>query len=140
MNRAKCMQYMASIEVPYAIVSLDLDRLKYVNDTYGHLEGDRMIKAFAALLNKSFEGATLIGRTGGDEFLVAFENPAADVCDKCIRALEKNMDEFNKDHDRFTLSASSGYAYSTEAPNGNFEDIFYLADTRMYEMKETHHA
>lgn len=140
MNRAKCMQYMASIEVPYAIVSLDLDRLKYVNDTYGHLEGDRMIKAFAALLNKSFEGATLIGRTGGDEFLVAFENPAADVCDKCIRALEKNMDAFNKDHDRFTLSASSGYAYSTEAPNGNFEDIFYLADTRMYEMKETHHA
>ncbi len=139
-NRAKCSQYHAAMENPYAVVSLDLDKLKYVNDTLGHLEGDKMIKAFADILRESFIGASIIGRTGGDEFLVIFDNPAADICDKCIRALEKNLAAFNQKGERFTLSASTGYAYSNELQGGSFEDIYYLADTRMYEMKEKHHA
>ena len=140
MNRAKCMQYLVSVKEPYAIVSLDLDKLKFVNDTYGHLEGDRMIKAFSELLKKAFSSADLIGRTGGDEFLVAFEKPAADTCDKCIMELEKYIEEFNSRGNRFTLSVSTGYAYSTEAEGSGYENIFYLADSRMYKMKETHHA
>ena len=66
MNRAKCMQYLASVSGAYAVVSLDLDKLKAVNDTYGHSEGDKMIKSFADLLVKAFEKAAIIGRTGGD--------------------------------------------------------------------------
>ena len=138
MNRAKCMQYGATLKGDYAIISLDVDRLKYVNDTYGHLEGDRMLKTFANYLTESFKGAGLIGRTGGDEFLVIFEKPSADVCDKCIRVLEKNMDDFNRRDDKFKLSASAGYAYSYEA-GGRMSDVFYLADSRMYKMKEKHH-
>ena len=140
MNRAKSTQYIVSLDVPYALVSLDLDRLKYVNDTYGHIEGDKMIKAFADILRKSFEGASLIGRMGGDEFLVVYEKPDAYVCDKSIQMLKENMNEFNKENDIFTLSASAGYAYSYEVDDGNFESVFYLADSRMYEMKEKHHA
>lgn len=53
-NRAKCMQYMAALKGAYAVVSLELDRLKEVNDRYGHLEGDKMIKTFADLFITSF--------------------------------------------------------------------------------------
>ena len=140
MNRGKCMQYAATLTGPYAVVSLDLDRLKYVNDTFGHLEGDRMIKTFSMYLEKDFEGASLIGRTGGDEFIVFFTEPGADVCDRCIRSLEDDMRKFNKGKDKITLSASAGYAYSYEAESGEFEDVFYLADSRMYQVKEKHHA
>lgn len=140
MNRGKCMQYAATLRGSYAVVSIDLDRLKYVNDTFGHLEGDRMIKTFAMYLEKDFEEASLIGRTGGDEFIVFFKNPGADVCDRCIRSLEDDMEEFNKGKEKFTLSASAGYAYSYEAKTGDFDDVFYLADSRMYQMKEKHHA
>ncbi len=140
MNRGKCMQYAATLKGPYAVVSLDLDRLKYVNDTFGHLEGDRMIKTFSRYLENAFAGASLIGRTGGDEFIVFFKDPGADVCDRSIRTLEHDMEEFNKGDDKFTLSASAGYAYSYEAKSGEFEDVFYLADSRMYQMKEKHHA
>ena len=139
MNRAKCMQFFAALNGPYAIVSIDLDRLKSVNDTFGHLEGDRMIRAFSDLVKKAFEGASLIGRTGGDEFVVIFESPTADVCDRAIRSLEEYMQEYNKGNEKFTLSASAGYAYSNELTGAQIEDVYFLADTRMYKMKEAHH-
>lgn len=140
MNRARCSQFYATLSGNYAVVSLDLDRLKYVNDTLGHLEGDRMIKAFATLITEAFEGASLIGRTGGDEFIVVFENPTADVCDKSIRRLEAGMDRFNKSDGTFFLSASCGYAYSYEVNSKKYKDVFYLADQRMYKVKEKHHG
>lgn len=140
MNRARCSQFYATLSGNYAVVSLDLDRLKYVNDTLGHLEGDRMIKAFATLITEAFEGASLIGRTGGDEFIVVFENPTADVCDKSIRRLEAGMDRFNKSDGTFFLSASCGYAYSYEVNSKEYKDVFYLADQRMYKVKEEHHG
>ncbi|MBP3262647.1 GGDEF domain-containing protein [Pseudobutyrivibrio sp.] len=140
MNRARCSQVTATLSGNYAVVSLDLDRLKYVNDTLGHLEGDRMIKAFATLITEAFEGASLIGRTGGDEFVVVFENPTADVCDKSIRRLEAGMDRFNKSNGTFFLSASCGYAYSYEVNSKKYKDVFYLADQRMYKVKEEHHG
>ncbi|MBE5920586.1 MAG: GGDEF domain-containing protein [Pseudobutyrivibrio ruminis] len=140
MNRARCSQFYATLSGNYAVVSLDLDKLKYVNDTLGHLEGDRMIKAFATLITEAFEGASLIGRTGGDEFIVVFENPTADVCDKSIRRLEAGMDKFNKSDGTFFLSASCGYAYSYEVNSKEYKDVFYLADQRMYKVKEEHHG
>jgi diguanylate cyclase (GGDEF)-like protein len=140
MNRAKCMQFTKTLSGPYAVVSIDLDRLKTVNDSHGHLEGDRMIKSFAELLVKAFQGASLIGRTGGDEFMVIYENPSSNVCDMAIRQLEDDMNEFNQKGEIFNLSASMGYAYSSERSSMGFTDVFYLADSRMYEMKEKHHA
>ncbi|WP_026651568.1 GGDEF domain-containing protein [Butyrivibrio proteoclasticus] len=138
MNRAKCMQYGETLEGDYALVSLDLDKLKYVNDTFGHNEGDRMLKAFADILVDSFIGANIIGRLGGDEFIVIFEKPSKDVCDKCISLMQKNIQAFNEKKEKFTLSASAGYAYSKEADT--IDDVYFLADSRMYEMKEKHHA
>ncbi len=138
-NRGSCMQYFATLQDTYALVSFDLDNLKKVNDTYGHLEGDRMIKSFAELLKKAFPHADMIGRMGGDEFVVAIENPGPEACSKGIRALEKLIEEFNDTSDNFKLSASSGYAYSTERRMHKMEDVFMLADSRMYQMKEKHH-
>ncbi len=140
MNRAKCMQYVASVTGPYAVVSLDLDRLKFINDTFGHIEGDKMLKTFAGILEKAFEGAAVIGRTGGDEFMVVYRDPSENVCKEAVDKLQQLTAEFNdKKSERFTLSASAGYAYSSEI-SGGFEEVYYLADTRMYEMKDKHHA
>ena len=140
MNRAKCMQYLASVKGSYALVSLDLDRLKTVNDQFGHNEGDKMIKTFADLLTKAFEKASIIGRTGGDEFLVAFEDPSSTICSESIQKLQRLMDEFNQNNtEKFTLSASAGYAYSYEDKDAIMDNVFYLADERMYKMKEEHH-
>ncbi len=140
MNRAKCMQYMASVHGKYAIISLDLDNLKPVNDSLGHIEGDRMIKSFAAILKDTFDGASLIGRTGGDEFLVAIENSAPGICQDLIDELEEKMEKFNQNEKAINLSASSGYAYSSEVKGNDSNAVYILADSRMYKVKERHHA
>ncbi len=139
MNRAKCMQYMASLNGNYAVISLDLDNLKPINDTLGHIEGDRMISSFANIMKRSFVGAQLIGRTGGDEFIVAIENPAPDTCDIMLQNMEERIAEFNKNDKTINLSSSYGYAYSTEVKSKNANDVFMLADSRMYKVKEEHH-
>ncbi len=140
MNRAKCMQYMASVRGKYAIISLDLDNLKPVNDTLGHVEGDRMIQSFADIMKQSFVGAALIGRTGGDEFLVIIENPGKTTCDDMLTDLQSRLEFFNNRDDKINLSASCGYAYSNEVTSNDANDVFMLADSRMYKVKEEHHA
>ena len=140
MNRAMCMQYAATLTADYAVVSLDLDRLKYVNDTFGHIQGDQMIKNFAEILNEAFSTANIIGRTGGDEFLVIYKNPNAMICNEAIELMEEKIKEFNQRETLYKISASAGYAYSFEVKDGKYDEVFYLADTRMYEMKEKHHA
>ena len=55
---------------PLTLLALDLDKLKYVNDTFGHAAGDEVIKSFAARINKAIRGSDLAIRQGGDEFLL----------------------------------------------------------------------
>ncbi len=140
MNRAKCMQYMASVHGKFAIISLDMDNLKTVNDSLGHLEGDHMIKEFSDIMKQAFSGAQLIGRTGGDEFIVGLENPAPGDCERMITDLESRMEDFNKKSKTLSLSSSCGFAYSSEVSSKSAQDVFNLADSRMYEIKEKHHT
>ena len=138
-NRAACRPVFATLTGEYAIVSLDLDRLKFVNDNYGHLEGDRMLATFGKFLKKAFSEADLVARTGGDEFTVLFKNPSNKLLNSCIERLEEEMQAFNEAGDVIKLSASIGYAFSYEVNSRRYRDVFSLADQRMYEMKEAHH-
>lgn len=140
MNRAAYADYCATADGEYGLVSLDLDRLKQVNDTLGHTEGDRMLKTFANLLKKTFDEATILARTGGDEFVAVFNNVDSEVIEKCLSNLREEMKAFNDKNETFTLSASAGYAFSHEVESKKIHDVFYLADQRMYEMKEAHHG
>ncbi len=140
MNRAKCMQYMASVQGNFALISLDMDNLKTVNDSLGHQEGDRMLSSFADILKQTFAGSALIGRTGGDEFLIAIENPAKGTCEKLIDDLRSRIKTFNQTEKSFNLSTSCGFAYSDEVSEKDANSVFVLADNRMYEEKESHHA
>ena len=140
MNRAALSEFYSALRGNYGIVSIDLDRLKYVNDNMGHMAGDRMLKAFANILKKSFKPAGIIARTGGDEFLVVFQSANELLCKKCIDEMNREMAEFNSSNDEFTLSASAGFAFNHEVKSGRYQDVFYLADQRMYKMKEAHHG
>ncbi|WP_026526094.1 GGDEF domain-containing protein [Butyrivibrio sp. VCD2006] len=140
MNRAKCMQYMAAVQGKFAIISIDMDNLKPVNDTLGHQEGDRMLKTFADIMKQSFSSAELVGRTGGDEFLVAIENPRPGICEEMISDLRSRLEAFNSHETTLNLSASCGFAYSFEVPDNNANSVFVLADNRMYKEKDIHHS
>jgi diguanylate cyclase (GGDEF)-like protein len=123
----------------YAVVSLDLDRLKKVNDTMGHIEGDKMIKAFANILAESFASADLIGRNGGDEFIVIMKGRDVARCESLLSKLKLEIAVANDKETEFRYSASWGYAGNHEVDSPSVKDIYMLADTRMYAMKDEHH-
>lgn len=141
-NRARCEQLMNAISEEhgnYAIISLDLNRLKYVNDNLGHHEGDRLLTGFATILTDCFWDANLIGRMGGDEFIVILMEDRTVNLTKRIHELYSMINEWNNKEQMFKYSVSYGYAYSHEVPNGQAKEVYMLADNRMYEMKREHH-
>jgi len=142
-NRARCEQVMNVISQErsiYVIISIDLNKLKMVNDTYGHHEGDRLLTGFATILTDCFWDANLIGRMGGDEFVVIMLGEHTASCTKRIHEFHSLMSDWNRKEQVFQYSASYGYAYSYEVPNSSSNEVYMLADSRMYEMKKEHHG
>ena len=120
----------------FTIISFDLDDLKHVNDTLGHAEGDRMLRAFSGMLRETFADATLAGRMGGDEFLVVLTEDQRENVQDRLEELTKKTTAFNLTEKVFQLHFSYGIAGSGEAKLGRrAHDIYMLADARMYDMK-----
>ncbi len=116
---------------------MDIDYLKKVNDEYGHPEGDRYLKAFAQLLKEVFRESDIIGRIGGDEFLVL----AVDVNDGCESLLQSRLmekiQEYNiQSHLPLPLSASLGISFYSNQTDLTIEELIAEADSRMYEVKK----
>ena len=142
-NRARCEQVMDLLtkeRAQYTIISLDLNKLKQVNDTLGHHEGDRLLSGFATILSDCFLDANLVGRMGGDEFIVILTDERALGTTKRIHELYSMINDWNHKEQVFQYSASYGYAYSYEVPSGSAQEVYMLADSRMYEMKREHQS
>ena len=87
---------------------IDLDDFKQVNDKHGHLVGDRLIKAFAAVVQHSIRKIDILGRYGGDEFIVILPEAEIDIAKKVALRLQKNLLDYQinvlGDISRFTAS------------------------------------
>ena len=122
-----------------ALIYLDMDNLKRINDTGGHKMGDRALVEVAFILKKSFRESDIIGRLGGDEFaIMAMEVTQMNVDALTGRLLEK-LEHFNTRSSAeagFTLSLSMGV--STRAPDGTeaVEELLSRADVLMYAQKK----
>merc|ERR1712078_194254 len=79
---------------PIAVVMLDIDRFKRVNDTYGHLVGDEVIRMLANLLRQRLRTTDLIGRYGGEEFVVALPGCGATKAVEIIDELRESFAQF----------------------------------------------
>ena len=141
-NRAKCEQFFAELTGDYTIISLDLDYLKYTNDNFGHAQGDKLIHGFAQILKGSFTDASLIGRMGGDEFLVVLPYVDEERTQRDIDCFTDLMKHKNETETGLRFSASWGHAASNDPElNGNVtaNRVYLLADQRMYVLKNLHH-
>jgi len=117
-------------------VHFDVNRLKKVNDTFGHAEGDRHIIAAANVISESFGEYGECFRVGGDEFFVILDaKNCDDIYPKCIEkciAMQKNYNETEKPPVELQLAyGMAEYIYSDGSP----EKAEQLADSRMYEKK-----
>ena len=117
------------------MIFIDVDHLKYINDTYGHLAGDRALIDTARVLRESCREADIIARLGGDEFValltVDSDQTAELVCDR----IKGRVETHNREIDRgYELSLSVG-ATRSKAEGTMLADLLAQADTALYEQK-----
>lgn len=116
----------------FSIIILDVDFFKQVNDTFGHLTGDTILKDFAKVLENQLRSCDVIGRWGGEEFLIICKETNLDQA--CLLAqrlhAKLNCTVFN---DAGTVTASFGVACIDEA--AELDSLVSLADKRLYYAK-----
>lgn len=109
------------------VIQFDMNGLKYINDNYGHLEGDKALATIANVIVKSVNRNMYAYRLGGDEYIVIANNCPEDE-------IKKTIDKF-----KYLLSATAyrcsiGYAYRSDK-NQSFTDLLKEAEKKMYEDK-----
>jgi diguanylate cyclase (GGDEF)-like protein/PAS domain S-box-containing protein len=121
----------------YAVIFLDLDRFKDVNDSLGHLIGDQLLVATARLLKSILRPMDTVARLGGDEFVILLEDirDVSDVTRVAERIQRKLMQATLLPNHTIFMSASLGIVLSTTGYKRP-EDILRDADTAMYRAKE----
>ncbi|MBQ8922875.1 MAG: GGDEF domain-containing protein [Oscillospiraceae bacterium] len=124
------------------LISADLDRLKYINDTFGHLEGDNAICTVAQALLHAAGKDDIVARFGGDEFAVGGILPAADA-EAHYAAFREHFQNYLKKYNEisqnpYPVEASIGFY--AEALNSDFDldSMIKVADDRMYAEKLAH--
>jgi len=145
-NRRMMHQYLTNVleqasvdDTHVALLFLDLDRFKLVNDTLGHTHGDELLVAVAKRLNEHMRPTDLVTRIGGDEFMIVLGqilsvSQALDLANRLRFSLRA---PFIVNEMEFYVSASIGLAFASgDDPNANAEILVRDADTAMYQAKE----
>lgn len=116
----------------------DLDKLKNINDAYGHEAGDYAIATVGKVLREVFSDEDVIGRIGGDEFVIlTHENPMN--IEDSIQKVSKSLDQLNQTERKpFKISMSFGYAVYDKEIISDFESLIKAADQKLYIDKHQH--
>jgi diguanylate cyclase (GGDEF)-like protein/putative nucleotidyltransferase with HDIG domain len=133
---ARCRRTGTSL----AVMVCDLDNFKQINDLYGHLEGDNLLKDFAGHLKESCRGYDYVARMGGDEFVIVAPGLSPEVSnEKASRLNQLAIEAGKKITGRNLVALSVGTAFCPE-DSFDVERLLAEADRRMYSMKKIHHS
>lgn len=119
-----------------ALVIIDVDNFKDINDTHGHDFGDRVLVKLAECLKKHTKGGDIVGRWGGEEFLVLLYDTSINSAADLIRKIKDSFqrEALNNRGSRVPVTFSAGIATLDRADD--FESVLRLADKRLYLAKE----
>lgn len=122
---------------PTTVVMLDIDHFKHVNDTYGHPVGDRVIAAMGVLLRQRLRHTDIIGRYGGEEFLIVLPDCPLDNAVGIMEALRTHFAalSYSWEGGQFSCTLSAGMACTADFPTLNASDLLEKADQALYKAK-----
>lgn len=123
-----------------SLMILDIDNFKQVNDTYGHLSGDIVLKNISKIMKNSVRSIDFVGRYGGEEFVVCFPETNKKMAINIAERIRTNI--FEKEHkldtgDSIKLTVSIGLASFEDGEFTNKKDFLKLSDERVYAAKRT---
>ena len=133
---ARCRRMKTSL----AVLVCDIDGFKQINDSYGHLEGDKLLREFTTRLKDVCRGYDYVARMGGDEFVITCPGLTADAArEKAERLNQAAVESGRHVCGRDLITLSVGMAFCPE-DGTDVERLLAEADRRMYSMKQVHHA
>ena len=137
-NKSRCEELLMNRSDPpdpTAVAIFDLNGLKEVNDTLGHVAGDALIMNFANLLRTSIPERHFVGRYGGDEFIAVLTETGEDEVKRILGVLQSAVDQYNEHSRQLQLAYAHGYAMSTAYQTCNLKILLEKADANMYKRK-----
>lgn len=121
----------------HALLIVDMDNFKKINDTFGHLKGDEVLKEGVGHLKNMFRGDDIIGRIGGDEFVVFMSNVTSreDIVNKAKSIGKAFRKTYSEDGEEVTVSASIGISIFP-MDGDDYEELLDKSDKALYEVKK----
>lgn len=120
------------------VIMYDLNDLKLVNDSLGHLAGDKYIKNSAEIIDRCFSSFGNTYRIGGDEFVTIITNNSTDAVKEALSKFEEEQEKYNSDSNAapFVMSISVGYDHFIIGTDLNLASVIKRADEKMYKAKK----
>ncbi len=120
----------------FALAIIDLDDFKQVNDTYGHLIGDAVLKDFVSYLKKFLRSNDLICRYGGEEFLILIESANKNEARNIITRIQEHMHEVSLTEKNISVTFSCGLEYLEDDDDSRVvQELIKIIDERLYAAK-----
>jgi diguanylate cyclase (GGDEF)-like protein len=125
----------------FCVISLDLNGFKQLNDTYGHAAGDDLLRQFATELKTVFRAHDVIGRVGGDEFIVLVDGDlaVAGARQERIHRWVNGRYKVNRNPDAPKVNVTAAAGVAQWSPGESMQDVLSRADAAMYEDKRSSH-
>lgn len=133
LNRS--IAYIKRYHASGALIVLDVDRLKPINDAYGHAAGDEVLKAIVAVLLRHVRSSDVIGRLGGDEFALLLWNLSETDAHAKAASLEQAVDGLSFVFQGRTISAGASAGVAVLGPHAETSKALEEADSAMYVRK-----
>lgn len=138
MHWKNCERY----SLDYSLILIDIDRFKNYNDNYGHLNGDSVLKEVAMVIKDSLHRSEdIVGRYGGEEFLVIMPNVNSEGAIKIAKRIEYGIESLNITHnyndDKSRLTVSMGVASIIPSEKNSLQELLDVSDKLLYDAKNS---
>ena len=123
----------------FSICIIDIDYFKKINDTYGHQIGDCVLKEFTDIISKNLRKYDILGRYGGEEFIIILNNASKEegnlVIERILTVVREKTFVFNEKNIEFTFSAGISNCFEVSKKDITSDKLVEIADKRMYQAK-----
>ena len=119
-----------------SIVMLDLDRFKSINDTHGHLAGDKVLVSVGEVIRRSLRSYDYVGRYGGEEFIVILPSTAREQVEIVVERIRSNIEKTPVDIGDKSIHVTASLGVATANRDADVEKLIKIADEAMYIAKK----
>ncbi len=123
---------------PFSLVSIDIDHFKVVNDTYGHLVGDEVLREFSNVISTRIRKTDIFARAGGEEFLILMPQTSMPDAASLVDSIRETLEKYNfeaPEGQTFQITISAGVVGCSQRKNVDVAEILSVCDQSLYQAK-----